>query len=87
MNPKPASIFTFLPALLQDRRKRSDRPELEKALAACKRSKAKLFIAKLDRLSRNLAFIATLMDSGVELKDAGGCSTPSSEGFPRSCQL
>jgi DNA invertase Pin-like site-specific DNA recombinase len=27
---------------------------------------AKLVIAKLDRLSRNLAFIATLMDSGVE---------------------
>ena len=27
---------------------------------------AKLVIAKLDRLSRNLAFIAALMDSGVE---------------------
>ena len=39
---------------------------MEKALAACKRQKAKLVIAKLDRLSRNLAFIATLMDSGVE---------------------
>ena len=37
-----------------------------KALAVCKRHKAKLVIAKLDRLSRNLAFIATLMDSGVE---------------------
>jgi DNA invertase Pin-like site-specific DNA recombinase len=46
--------------------KRADRPELEKALAACKRQKAKLVIAKLDRLSRNLAFIATLMESGVE---------------------
>ena len=46
--------------------KRSDRPELEKALAACKKQKAKLVIAKLDRLSRNLAFIATLMESGVE---------------------
>jgi DNA invertase Pin-like site-specific DNA recombinase len=43
-----------------------ERPELEKALAVCKRQKAKLVIAKLDRLSRNLAFIATLMDSGVE---------------------
>jgi DNA invertase Pin-like site-specific DNA recombinase len=39
---------------------------LHKALAACKKHKAKLVIAKLDRLSRNLAFIATLMDSGVE---------------------
>jgi hypothetical protein len=46
--------------------KRSDRPELEKALAACKKLKAKLVIAKLDRLSRNLAFIAALMESGVE---------------------
>ena len=46
--------------------KRSDRPQLAAALAACKRHKAKLVIAKLDRLSRNLAFIAALMDSGVE---------------------
>jgi DNA invertase Pin-like site-specific DNA recombinase len=46
--------------------KRNDRPELEKALALCKKQKAKLVIAKLDRLSRNLAFIAALMDSGVE---------------------
>jgi DNA invertase Pin-like site-specific DNA recombinase len=46
--------------------KRNERPELEKALAACKRQRAKLVIAKIDRLSRNLAFIATLMDSGVE---------------------
>jgi DNA invertase Pin-like site-specific DNA recombinase len=46
--------------------KRNQRPELEKALAVCKRNRAKLVIAKIDRLSRNLAFIATLMDSGVE---------------------
>jgi DNA invertase Pin-like site-specific DNA recombinase len=46
--------------------KRADRPQLAAALAACRKHKAKLVIAKLDRLSRNLAFIATLMDSGVE---------------------
>jgi DNA invertase Pin-like site-specific DNA recombinase len=46
--------------------KHSDRPQLTAALAACKKYKAKLVIAKLDRLSRNLAFIATLMESGVE---------------------
>jgi DNA invertase Pin-like site-specific DNA recombinase len=46
--------------------KHADRPQLVAALAACKKHKAKLVIAKLDRLSRNLAFIATLMDSGVE---------------------
>jgi DNA invertase Pin-like site-specific DNA recombinase len=43
-----------------------NRPELEKALAACKKFKAKLVIAKLGRLSHSLAFIANLMDSGVE---------------------
>src|SRR5580693_5775921 len=46
--------------------KRADRPELAKALAACRKQRARLVIAKLDRLSRNLAFIATLMESGVE---------------------
>jgi DNA invertase Pin-like site-specific DNA recombinase len=46
--------------------KHADRPELEKALAACKKLKARLVIAKLDRLSRNLAFIAAVMESGVE---------------------
>ena len=46
--------------------KRDERPALAKALEACRRHKARLVIAKLDRLSRNLAFIATLMESGVE---------------------
>jgi DNA invertase Pin-like site-specific DNA recombinase len=46
--------------------KRNDRPELERALALCRKRRARLVIAKLDRLSRNLAFIAALMDSGVE---------------------
>src|ERR1700738_3282226 len=46
--------------------KRNDRPQLQAALALCRKRKARLVIAKLDRLSRNLAFIAALMDSGVE---------------------
>lgn len=46
--------------------KRDDRPELTKALAVCKRSGATLVIAKLDRLSRDVAFIAALMKAGVE---------------------
>jgi DNA invertase Pin-like site-specific DNA recombinase len=46
--------------------KHNERPQLEAALAACKKHRARLVIAKLDRLSRNLAFIATLMESGVE---------------------
>ena len=46
--------------------KRNDRPELLKALTECRRRKATLVIAKLDRLGRNLAFIANLMESGVD---------------------
>jgi DNA invertase Pin-like site-specific DNA recombinase len=46
--------------------KRSDRPQLAAALAACKKHKAKLVVAKLDRLARNVAFTAKLMESGVE---------------------
>ena len=46
--------------------KRNDRPELAKALALCRLRKATLIIAKLDRLSRNVAFVSSLMDSGAD---------------------
>lgn len=46
--------------------KRSDRPELAKALADAKRSRATLVIAKLDRLARNVHFLSGLMEAGVE---------------------
>ncbi len=46
--------------------KRSNRPELANALRAVQRAKATLLIAKLDRLARNVAFIANLMDSRVD---------------------
>lgn len=42
------------------------RPQLEAALASCRLYRATLVIAKLDRLARNLAFIANLMDGGVD---------------------
>ena len=48
--------------------KRSDRPVLREALAKAKSCKALLVIAKLDRLARNVAFIANLMESGVEFR-------------------
>jgi DNA invertase Pin-like site-specific DNA recombinase len=58
--------------------KRSDRPELEKALTACRKNKAKLVIAKLDRLSRNVLFISGLMERKV---DFVACDMPSANAF------
>lgn len=46
--------------------KNDDRPELLKAIAAAKKAKATLVIAKLDRLSRKVSFVSRLMDSGVK---------------------
>ncbi len=46
--------------------KRADRPQLAKALAHAKRSKAVLVVAKLDRSARNVAFLSRLMESGAD---------------------
>jgi len=45
---------------------KATRPQLIAALATCRLHRATLVIAKLDRLARNVAFIANLMDGGVE---------------------
>jgi DNA invertase Pin-like site-specific DNA recombinase len=42
------------------------RPKLAEALRLCKLTRTTLLIAKLDRLSRNVAFLATLQQSGTK---------------------
>lgn len=41
---------------------KGDRPVLAEALALCRREKAALLVAKLDLLSCNVAFVATLLE-------------------------
>ena len=48
--------------------KKNKRPQLLAALAQCKKQRAMLIIAKLDRLGRNVAFISNLMESKVDFK-------------------
>jgi DNA invertase Pin-like site-specific DNA recombinase len=48
--------------------KRTDRPKLAEALALCRKTKSTLIVAKLDRLSRNVAFTSKLLESDVEIK-------------------
>lgn len=50
--------------------KQADRPELARAIAHARRSKATLCVAKLDRLSRNVEFLARVMNSGCEFAAA-----------------
>ena len=46
--------------------KRSDRPALARLSSLCRKHRATLVIAKLDRLARNVHFISGLMESGVD---------------------
>jgi Resolvase, N terminal domain len=67
--------------------KRNDRPELEKALAACRRTGATLVIAKLDRLSRRSwtliqARTARLTCQGALSQISASTRTPSAASWP-----
>lgn len=53
--------------------KKKNRPELAEAVKLCKRHRATLIIAKLDRLARNVHFVSGLMESGV---DFVACDNP-----------
>jgi DNA invertase Pin-like site-specific DNA recombinase len=43
-----------------------ERPQLDAALALCQKHGATLLVAKLDRLSRSVAFVSRLMESGIK---------------------
>lgn len=58
--------------------KRSDRPQLQAALDLCRLTGAKLVIAKLDRLSRNSAFLNNLLEAGVPFVC---CDMPEADAF------
>lgn len=59
-------------------KRHDNRPQLTAALEAARKHKARLVIAKLDRLARNVAFIAGLMEEGVEFVC---CDMPSATPF------
>ena len=60
-NTQPIAEFIEVESGKRDKK----RPQLRAAIELCKKKKARLIIAKLDRLARNVAFIATLIESGV----------------------
>src|SRR5262249_40786718 len=50
--------------------KRSDRPQLDAALAAARARRVPLVVAKVDRLTRSVSFLSRLLDAGVDVRFA-----------------
>jgi DNA invertase Pin-like site-specific DNA recombinase len=50
--------------------RRADRPELDKALAAARVRQVPLVVAKVDRLTRSVAFLSRLLEAGVDVRFA-----------------
>lgn len=50
--------------------RRSDRPELAKALAAARLHRVPIIVAKVDRLTRSVAFLSRLLEAGVDVRFA-----------------
>ncbi len=51
---------------IESGRRHTNRPQLLAALAECRKRRAVLLIARLDRLARNVAFISALMENGTD---------------------
>lgn len=64
IKPEDELIFTFTEA---ESGTKCNRPELKKALQACKELKATLIVSRIDRLARNAKFLFTIRDSGVPI--------------------
>jgi DNA invertase Pin-like site-specific DNA recombinase len=50
--------------------RRSDRPELDKALAVAGIHRCPLVVSKVDRLTRSVAFLSRLLEAGVDVRFA-----------------
>src|SRR4051812_768772 len=50
--------------------KRSDRPELDAALAAARVHRCPLIVSKVDRLTRSVAFLSRLLEAGIDVRFA-----------------
>ena len=76
LRPEDSILATYIE--VESGTKSSNRPQLAMAMAHCRRMKGKLLIAKLDRLSRNVSFIASLMESDVKF---AACDLPDADPF------
>lgn len=50
--------------------KRADRPELDRAMAAARVRRCPVVVAKVDRLTRSVAFLSRLLETGVDVRFA-----------------
>lgn len=50
--------------------RKADRPQLEAALKAARARRCPLIVAKVDRLTRSVAFLSRLLEAGVEVRFA-----------------
>jgi DNA invertase Pin-like site-specific DNA recombinase len=75
---RPDDMLLAPPYVEIESGKRADRPQLRAALDHCRRTGATLLIARLDRLARNVAFIANLIEQGVPFV---ACDRPNASTF------